>query len=97
MKRYALAACGAALFLAGCVSEPKTPEEFISKCTKRFAGMDSEAVTELSRATRTSRQKAPEVACQRILVAAQKGRIASKDTVNLDKSSSPIWKVLKGQ
>ena len=97
MKLSAFAAICAACVTVGCAQSPKTIEEYVPWCTKRLAGMRSEHVSELAQYLRTSREKAPALACQRIGAAFKSGRISSKDLVNLDKAGSPFWKVIKGQ
>lgn len=97
MKLSAFAAVCVAAVVMGCVQQPKTIEEAHAWCTKRFAGMRSEHVSELAQYMRTSREKAPALACKRIIAALKSGRISSKDFVDMDKAGSPVWKVLKGQ
>lgn len=97
VKLSAFAAVCVAVVVVGCAQTPKTIEEVNTMCTKRFAGMRSEHVSELAQYMRTSREKAPALACKRIIAALKSGRISTKDFANMERASSPVWKVLKGQ
>jgi len=103
--RYLCALVVASLLgVAGCAStsdtvQLKVPrEQALNRCIRKLEVMGYGHKMELARLTRVSKERAPAVACERIVRAVEKGRITWADFAALNTgSSSKVWPILAGR